>query len=295
MDNVRLSRRAALVGGAALAVGAVAGTAHAESGPVSRIESEHDRRIGLYARNLRTGRRLTHRAGERFVMCSTFKTLAVAAVLRGDLVTPDRRVLERRAHYPPSLVAGAGYAVRLQEWQEQGYAPTNAEICEVTLADSDNAGANWLLQLIGGPTAITRLARRLGDEVTGLTRWEPQLNAWQPGQLIDTTTPEAIGRSYARLLVGDGLPAAGRRRLVDWMLGNRTGDNTLRKGLPPGWRIADKTGTGDYGTRNDVGLAWTPTGDPVLISCLTSAATPDADPLDAPLADVAALCARVLG
>ncbi|MFC7624665.1 class A beta-lactamase [Microlunatus sp. GCM10028923] len=295
MGDTRLTRRAALAGGAALTLGAVAGTARAESGPLTKIESAYHRRIGLYATNLRTGRQLSHRAGERFVMCSTFKTLAVAAVLRGDLITPDRKVLDRRAHYPPSLVAGAGYAVRLQEWQDQGYAPTNAEICEVTLRDSDNAGANWLLQLIGGPAAITRLARCLGDEETGLTHWEPQLNAWQPGQLIDTTTPQAIGRTYARLLVGDGLRTAERRRLVDWMLANRTGDNTLRKGLPPGWRLADKTGTGEYGTRNDVGVAWTPSGDPILISCLTSAAEPDADPLDAPLAEVADHCARVLG
>ncbi|GAB3744361.1 class A beta-lactamase [Microlunatus parietis] len=295
MENTRLTRRVALAGGAALAFGAVAGTAHADSGPLARIEAAHDRRIGLYATNLRTGRRLAHRAGERFVMCSTFKTLAVAAVLRGDLVTPDRKVLDRRAHYPPSLVAGAGYAPRLQEWQDQGYAPTQAEICEVTLRDSDNAGANWLLQLIGGPTAITRLARCLGDETSNLTRWEPDLNAWQPGQLIDTTTPWSIGRTYAKLLVGDGLRTTERRRLVDWMLGNRTGDNTLRKGLPPGWRLASKTGTGDHGTRNDVGVAWTPSGDPVLISCLTSAAEPDADPLDPPLAEVADHCARVLG
>lgn len=294
MDNT-LTRRVALAGGAALALGAVTGTAHAEAGPLAKIEAAYDRRIGLYATNLSTGRQVTHRAAERFVMCSTFKTLAVAAVLRGDLITPDRKVLDRRAHYPPSLVAGAGYAARLQEWQDQGYVPTNAEICEVTLRDSDNAGANWLLQLIGGPTAITRLARDLGDEETGLTRWEPQLNAWQPGQLIDTTTPRSIGRTYAELLVGNGLPAPGRRRLVDWMLGNRTGNNTLRKGLPPGWRIADKTGTGEYGTRNDVGVAWTLSGDPVLISCLTSAATPHADPLDAPLAEVADHCARVLG
>lgn len=283
-----------------MAAGSVIGptaatTAASTADAIAEIERRHDRRIGLYAVNLRTGRELAHRPDERFGMCSTFKTLAVAAVLAGRLVTPDPHVLGRRGYYPPSLVAGVGWAPRMQAWQDQGYAPTVAEVCEAAQADSDNAAANWILQQIGGPDAVTRLARELGDPATTLTRWEPEMSDWEPGKQADTTTPRAIGEGYVELLLGRTLNQPDRRRLTRWMLGNRTGDATLRAGLPSGWTIAEKTGSGAYGTRNDIGVAWTDGGVPILISCLTRASEAGAPILDAPLADVARHCAEILG
>lgn len=265
------------------------------SARIAELESRFARRIGLYARNLRTGRTLSHRPDERFAMCSTFKTLAVAAVLDGRLLTPDPQVLRRRACWPPSLVAGAGYAVRMEEWQRAAYRPEVAEVCEAALVDSDNAAGNWLLGVVGGPAAITRLARDLGDPVTDLTRWEPDLNRWVPGATRDTTTPRAMGRGYAALLAGRALVPSDRRRLHDWMAASRTGGKALRAGLPDGWRIAEKTGSGDFGTRNDVGVAWTPDGTPVVISCLTHGLRDTDGPLDAVLAAVGQVCGETLG
>lgn len=261
---------------------------------VAAVEARHDRRVGVYARNLRTGRTLAHRPDETFAMCSTFKTLAVGAVLAGRLVVPDPRVLQRRAYWPPSLVEGAGYAPRLGAWQAEGYAPTIAEVGEVTMADSDNAGANLLMQLTGGPASVTALARDLGDAVTTLTRWEPALNEWEPGQTVDVTSPRAMGTSHAALLVGRGLRRRERDLLRGWMLGNRTGDGTLRAGLPDGWSLASKTGSGAWGTRNDVGVAWAPDGTPLLVSCLTHGPDADATSLDAPLREVAEVVVAAL-
>ncbi|MDT9594714.1 class A beta-lactamase [Nocardioides zeae] len=270
------------------------GAARRDDAGIRAIEERHDRRVGVHARNLRTGAELVHRPDETFATCSTFKTLAVGAVLAGRLTVPDRRALQRRAYWPPSLVAGAGYAPRLQAWQDAGYAPTVAEVCDATVADSDNAGANLLLQLVGGPAGVTALARALGDRTTTLTRWEPDLNEWEPGQTFDVTSPRAIGRSHEQLLVGNGLDRAGRARLRGWMLANRTGDGTLRAGLPDGWTLASKTGSGARGTRNDVGVAWAPDGTPLLISCLTNGPEADSPSIDAPLAEVAARCVEAL-
>lgn len=284
---------------AAAAAGPAGGPAGGRAVDLDRelaaLEERHERRLGIFARDLRSGRTVAHRADERFAICSTFKTLVVAAVLDGRLTTPDRDVLDRRAVWPPSLVAGAGYAPRLQAWQDAAYAPTVREVCEATQADSDNAGGNWLLQEVGGPAALTAFARSLGDRTSDLSRWEPALNDWAPGQETDATTPRAIGLTHARLLLGRTLAPRHRRLLTTWMLGNRTGDDALRAGLPDGWTIAEKTGSGARGTRNDVGVAWTPRGRPVLISCLTRAEQPDAPTTDAPLEDVARLVAEALG
>lgn len=312
------TRRALLLAGAATAATGAAGaaaatadTARRRPGPrvprivapggpdrhpdIAALEARHDRRIGVVARHLGTGRLVQHRPDERFVMCSTFKTLAVGAVLDGRLTSPDPHILERPAYWPPALVEGSGYAVRMEEWQRTGHVPDVAEVCEAAVAESDNAAANLLLGLVGGPGAVTELARSLGDDVTALTRWEPALNEWEPGATRDTTTPRAVAQSHGALLLGQTLGRRDRDLLRTWLERSVTGTKALRAGLPPRWSIAEKTGSGAYGTRNDVGVAWTPQGDPVVIACLTSASEPDAPTLDAALEDVGRVVGRILG
>jgi beta-lactamase class A len=70
------------------------------------------------------------------------------------------------------------------------------------------------------------------------------------------------------------------------MRGNVT--STMRAGLPPGWTTADRTGTGDYGSTNDVGMAYGPDGQRVLLSLMTRSRAPnqDADPLQPLIAEV---------
>ena len=67
-----------------------------------------------------------------------------------------------------------------------------------------------------------------------------------------------------RLVLGRALSAPSRARLLGWMIDNRTGNERLRAGVPGGWRIADKTGSGDHGTTNDVAVLWPPDAAPVL-------------------------------
>jgi beta-lactamase class A len=40
--------------------------------------------------------------------------------------------------------------------------------------------------------------------------------------------------------------------------------------VPAGWTVGDKTGNGDWGTRNDIAIAWPPHGAPVVIAVLSS-------------------------
>ncbi len=130
--------------------------------------------------------------------------------------------------------------------------------------------------------------------MTRLDRWEPGLNSAEPGRLTDTTTPAAIGRSHRKLVLGDALAVQDRRRLTEWLLANTTSAARFRAGLPEDWALADKTGTGDYGTTNDVGIAWTPEGTPVVLAVLSTKQDADA-PADEPLvARTAALLAAAL-
>lgn len=232
---------------------------------------------------------MRYRDRERFPVCSLFKVLAVAAVLR-DL-DRDGEVLARRIHYTVDDVVENSPVTK--EHVADGM--TVAELSEAAICRSDNTAANLLMRELGGPAAITRFARSLGDRVTRLDRWEPDLNSAEPGRVTDTTTPYAIGRSYARLVLGDALAPADRQRLTGWMLANRTSDNRFRAGLPPTWTLADKTGGGWYGTNNDAGIAWTPDGAPVVLAVQLTKPDRDAAYDHALIVETAALLAETLG
>lgn len=245
----------------------------------------------MYARNLRTGRTVTYRAAERFPMASVFKTLAVAAVLR-DL-DRDGEFLARRIHYTQDYVTESGFSPVTEDHVATGM--TVGELCDATIRFSDNTAGNLLLKELGGPTAVTRFCRSVGDRVTRLDRWEPELNSAEPWRVTDTTSPRAIGLTYARLVLGDVLEPRDRARLTDWLLRNTTSIDRFRKGLPADWLLADKTGGGQYGSNNDVGITWPPDGPPIVMSVLTTQPEEDA-PADNPLvAETAALLAAELG
>lgn len=290
------SRRTALALGTAAALALGGGTAHAlpgTAGVTARLrdlEREHTARLGVYARNMRTGRTVAYRADELFPMASVFKTLAAAAVLR-DL-DRDGEFLARRIHYTQAYVTRSGFSPVTEDHVATGM--TVGELCDATIRFSDNTAGNLLLKELGGPTAITRFARSTGDRVTRLDRWEPELNSAEPWRVTDTTSPRAIGLTYARLVLGDTLAPRDRARLTDWLLRNTTSEERFRKGLPADWLLADKTGGGRYGSNNDVGITWPPDGPPIVMSVLTTQPEEDA-PADNPLvAGAAALLAAEL-
>lgn len=272
-----LSRRTLLIGGLAVAGAGLCGLAApriAHAAPaihqrLTGLENDHDQLIGLYAVDLGSGRTIAQREHESFAMCSTFKTYLAAATLQrvqqGELQLDQRIFVPPAAivtHSPRSEAAAGGHL-------------TVAELCAAILQVSDNGAANTLLQTLGGPPAVTEFARSIGDERSRLDRWEVALNSAVPGDPRDTSTPRALGEGYRTLLEGDVLAPPYREQLVEWMRTNET--SAMRPGLPPGWVSADKTGSGDYGTTNDVGLLYGPQGQRVVLAILTRSASDDPD------------------
>jgi beta-lactamase class A len=224
---------------------------------MGKIESASGGRLGVAAFDLGRKVQLSYRGNERFPMCSTFKVLASSSIL-----AREPGLLAKRIRYTKQdLVA---YSPVTEKHVADGM--TNAELCAAAIQYSDNTAANLLLKQIDGPAGLTAYARSLGDEVFRLDRWETELNSAIPGDPRDTTSAVAMMRTLQKLALGDGLPATQRKMLVDWMLGNTTGDTRIRAGVPAGWNVADKTGSGSYGTTNAVGVAWTPDGAPIVIA-----------------------------
>ncbi|KQY09761.1 class A beta-lactamase [Mycobacterium sp. Root135] len=280
-----ISRRGLLVGvGAAAGLAACAATpTQAEPPPSSdpkpavadgivALENRFDAFVGVWAADLDNGRQVANRADDPFAMCSTFKAYAAGRVLQKDQAGA--------LHLTDAVTIEAGDLVENSPITETrvGQNMTIGELCEATLQRSDNTAGNWLLRIIGGPSAVTTFARTIGDDRTRLDRWETDVNSAVPGDPRDTSSPRALGAGYQRLLTGDVLDAPHRDQLERWMRGNQT--SSLRAGLPEGWTSADKTGGGSYGSTNDVGVVYGPDGRRALLSIMTRSRTDDPDAHD---------------
>jgi beta-lactamase class A len=224
------------------------------------LERDSGGRLGVAALNTRDGMRLQHRADERFAMCSTFKVMAAAAILKRSVT--DKNLLQRRIPYTADQLVTYSPITE----KSVGDGMTVAELCAAALQYSDNTAANLLIRLLGGPESVTLFAREIGDETFRLDRWETALNTAIPGDLRDTTTPAAMMKTLQLLMLSNALAAHERGMLVTWMRGNTTGDKRIRASVPEGWSVADKTGSGDYGTANDVGVLWLPNKPPIVLA-----------------------------
>jgi len=266
----------------------LAGVAGDTSARLASLERAHGGRLGVSILDTQSGRAVSHRGGERFLLCSTFKLLAVAAVLarvdRGEERLERRIVFGREAllDYAPVTRAHTG-------------APgmSMAELCDAAITLSDNTAANLLLDSLGGPSRVTAFVRTLGDRVTRLDRTEPSLNAGRgSGDVRDTTTPDAMLASVRRLVLGDVLTEASRARLRAWLQACTTGTDRLRAGVPAGWVVADKTGSGSHGETNDVAVFFQPQRKPVLVTAYYAGSHADAASRASVLAEVGRIAAE---
>jgi beta-lactamase class A len=256
-----VSRRAVLAG-ATLFLPALPASA-ADMDALAALEKRSGARIGLAALDTGSGRTIAWRARERFVMCSTFKLSLAAAILAR--VDKGREKLDRLIHYDKNVPIGHSPATVKNV--DRGM--TVAQLCEAAIIYSDNGAANLLLAAMGGPQALTGYWRSIGDSYTRLDNNEPTLNT--PDGIRNTTTPAAMMSDMKIWLLGAVLSPASRAQLLAWMRENTTGANRLHAGLPAGWQLGDKTGTGPkrFGLVNDIGIIFPPGRKPIIAALYT--------------------------
>jgi beta-lactamase class A len=230
------------------------------------IEAAGGGTLGVELFNIATGMAVGLNSDRRFGHASSFKLSLAALLLQrhaAGLIDADKRVTWTEAdmmHHAPftseRLATGA----------------TLRELARATQTTSDNPAANILLKALGGPAGLTAFWRSLGDEVSRVDRYEPEMNLVPPTEFRDTTTPAAMARTVAKIVYGDVLPEKERAELKGWMVETETGLNRVRAGLPEGWVAGDKTGTSgkigpDY-NYIDIGFAEGPKGEgPITFAC----------------------------
>ena len=188
-----------------------------------------------------------------------------------------------------------------------GYTTTIASLLKRAMTQSDNTANDFLMRRVGGPSAIRDViaTKKLGAirfgpgerhfqaATAGLT-WKPEYsNGWAfqsaraalpmngrkaamdryVNDPMDGATPAAIARALARLKRGELLSPQSTQYLLNIMQATVTGRARLKAGVPGGWTLAHKTGTGqDLGSRtagfNDVGLITAPDGTSYAVAVM---------------------------
>jgi len=222
-------------------------------------------------------------------MCSTFKALLVAAVLKR--VDAGTESLAGRITYRPADLLPHS---PVSEAHVKSGGLSVGELCAAAVEESDNGAANLLLKAVDGPSGLTRFLRGLGDSVTRLDRIEPFLNSAISGDPRDTSSPAAFAGDVQRLLFGTSLSAQSQKKLTDWLKGSTTGLQRIRAGLPAGWVVGDKTGTGVNGSINDVAVFWPPGHTPVVVSVFCLGSSRSTEEIEAAIARIGAIVASNL-
>ncbi|MBA4601004.1 class A beta-lactamase [Thermoactinomyces mirandus] len=228
----------------------------------AKLEDKFDARLGVFALDTGTKQTVTYRADERFAYTSTHKALAVGALLQQKSIEDlDQKITYTRddlVNYNPITEKHVDTGMTLKE------------LCDASLRYSDNTAGNLILDQLGGPSGFKKSLRKIGDDVTNPERNEPELNEVKPGETHDTSTPRALATSLQAFTIGDILPTEKSKMLTDWMKKSTTGDTLIRAGVPKSWEVADKSGAGSYGTRNDIAIIWPSKGDPIVLVILSS-------------------------
>jgi len=291
---------------------------------LAEIASRSDGRVGIGVRDLVTGESVLVGGDRRYPMQSVFKVPVALAVLdaieKGRLAFPQRVRVSR-----DDISVGwspLGDGIRAHGPREL---PLETLLGEM-VSSSDNTACDVLLRLIGGPATVQRLLDQHGFKGVRVDRNERDLQtqalglSWNPALLEkdelqrqgearpipvqmkalqayladprDTATPEGVLDLLQALHQGKLLSEASRKFLHEAMLGSTTGPNRLKAGLPPGWRLAHKTGAagivaGIQAATNDVGIAHGPNGEAVALVVFVSASAQSQEQREELAAEVA--------
>ena len=240
------------------------------------IEAVGNGTLGVELFDTVSGMAVGLNSDRRFGHASSFKLSLAALLLQrhaAGLIDADKHVTWTEAdmlHHAPFTT------------ERMASGATLRELARATQITSDNPAANILLRHLGGPAGLTAFWRSIGDEVSRLDRYEPEMNIVPPAEFRDTATPAAMARNVAKIVYGDVLPEAERAELKGWMIATETGLRRVRAGLPEGWVAGDKTGTsgmvGTEGNYIDIGFAEGPKGQPpITFACYFRARQGDDD------------------
>ncbi|HEV2523697.1 MAG TPA: class A beta-lactamase [Gammaproteobacteria bacterium] len=226
------------------------------------LEKSANGQLGVAAINTANNQAINYRANQRFPMECTAKLIGVAAVLKKSMTNPQ--LLQQKVTYKKSDLVS--WSPITEKHVNTGM--TVKQLCKAAIIISDNTAINLLIKnaLNGSPDNLNNFARSIGDTTFNQVDWWPQEAETIPGEKRNTTTPLAMEKSVEKITLGNVLAPSQHDDLLTWMKEDKTGNKRIRAGVPKGWMVADKTGTGDYyGIVDDIAVIWPPHAKPIIL------------------------------
>ena len=246
-----------------------------------KLEIAAKANIGVYAVDTDSGKIINYNPSKRFAYCSTHKVFTVAEILHR--YSPEQ--LQEVIHYKEDDILS--YAPVTKEHVDTGM--TLFDICEAAVRLSDNTAANLIIAKLGGIKNFKLALRELGDDITNPVRLEPEMNEFIPGDDSDTSTPKQMALNLQKYILGDVLNEEQKQILINWMTDNTITDNLIKASVPDNCKVIDKSGSGTYGTRNDIAIIYPESGKPIIMAIMTNRKMKYAIPDDKLIADIASV------
>ncbi len=264
----------------------------ARSALVQRIAQVPGAQVAIAVHDLTTRRRLEINGDTVFHAASTMKVPVMFALFREferGRISPNATMrLENRF---ASIVDGSPYALNPSDDSDSTvYAMIGTEVPLRVLASrmithSSNLATNALITRLDA-VRITALTRGFGATSMVVRRGVEDNLAFRAG-LNNTTTANDLVALFTALQRGEVATAAGTREMLA-ILEAQAFNEQIPAGLPPGTRVAHKTGA-ITATWHDAGLVYRTARAPYAIAVLTRA-IPDGAVADRLIAD----CSRIV-
>ena len=264
---------------------------------IARIEPLSGGTLGIAATHLETGRTFFYQADEQYPLASTYKLpMAVQAF---TLVEQGKLDLSRMIEWDTTDLHLGSEAHLL--FRKPGFAMSVRNLIETMMILSENNSTDLVLRLDGGGEAVTKRLRDAGivdvrvdrptaeiiahpygitdiwtDGKFSLAKWEKQeaqlskarrdsVPYYYEKDPRDHGSPRGMMTVLTKLWKGELLNRGNSDYLLDIMYRCETGAGRIKGMLPPGTRVAHKTGTYP-GTTNDVGIVDLPDGTHMAIA-----------------------------
>jgi len=200
-------------------------------------------------------------ASNELPLYSVFKLPLAIAVLKD--IEEGRLKLDQKIHIGADDVT-PGFSGNTQRWQKPvDY--TIKQLLELSIVESDNTSSEKLLQLVGGPAPLTERLRAFDLQQINIKTTIKDYVATRNNP--NTGSALGIVKLLSRLQRGELLQTSHTELLIGFMERAKIGLHRLRGDLPPGTRVADKTGSSELNAKtnaanstNDVGLITLPNG-----------------------------------
>lgn len=224
-------------------------------------ENKLNAKIGIAIIPASHGMMASYRGNEFFPFNSTIKAFIGAYILyladKGQLNLAEKIMVKSN-----DLLE---YAPTTKKFFEANKPISIAELCEAMITLSDNTASNLLLEKTGDLSPFNKFLYQIGNTQVVLAHNEPLLNRSHYGETLDTAKPIQYTQALKNLVMNNILSKESKIQLLTWLVNDKVGDSLLRKYLPTGWQIGDKTGAGDE-SRNIVAVIWNAQGEAYFVS-----------------------------